>query len=517
MTSDKGHGILSRHLSKRLVQRAFDESENLTPVKTKIICTIGPVTNNVSTLSELMSAGMSVARLNFSHGDHKYHQSVIDNVRKAAKDLKKTVAIMLDTKGPEIRTGKLTVGIDGQKDRHLKAGQAFSFLTDETILGNENQVPTTYKNLPKVVKPGDKILVDDGLIAMSVIECLENEVKCTVDNAGMLGEVKGVNLPGIVVDLPAVTEKDKKDIAFGVEAGVDFIAASFIRKAEDVHEIRALPGVVEAKIKIISKIESQEGLDNFNAVLEASDAIMVARGDLGVEIPLEKVASAQKMMIQKCNTAGKPVITATQMLESMIVNPRPTRAEATDVANAVYDGTDCVMLSGETAKGKYPVITVTTMCNICRQAEGDIDYRLLYTRLRRGITPPIPVAESVASSAVKSAYDLNAALIIALTESGSTGTRISKYRPHTPILCVTADPRAARQLLICRATFPVTIGSLEDEEKIEDACDYAVAQGLCKPGDTVVVTSGVIQNQSGSTNIMKIHTVKIDEEEPKEE
>eukprot|EP01126_Amoeba_proteus_P063251 TRINITY_DN86_c0_g1_i19.p1 TRINITY_DN86_c0_g1~~TRINITY_DN86_c0_g1_i19.p1 ORF type:complete len:400 (-),score=79.68 TRINITY_DN86_c0_g1_i19:568-1767(-) len=354
---------------------------------THIICTIGPGTNNKELLRKLITAGMNVARLNFSHGSHEYHQSVIDNVRAAADELGKHIAIMLDTKGPEIRTGKLKNGDEIQ----LVAGNTFTFTTDQTVLGDEHIVSMTYTELPLTVKPGDTILVDDGLIGLTVQSVDETTVTCQIQNDGILGQVKGVNLPGVKVRLPAVTQKDEADIAFGVKNNVDFIAASFIRKAEDVRTIRDLPGVRENRIMIISKIESQEGLDNFLEILKESDGIMVARGDLGVEIPLEKVANAQKQMIRACNSEGKPVITATQMLESMIQFPRPTRAEATDVINAIYDGSDCIMLSGETAKGRFPVEAVVTMTRLAIEAENNLDYRSLFRLIRN---------ESILSSSV---------------------------------------------------------------------------------------------------------------------
>jgi pyruvate kinase len=476
--------------------------------KTQIVCTIGPPTNNKETLKALMKAGMTVARLNFSHGTHEYHASVIRNVREAAKELGRIVALMLDTKGPEIRSGKLK-----NNDKvFLEKGAEFTFTTDQNFLGDEKKVSTTYEQLCQTTKVGDKILVDDGLIQFRVIEVGKNEVKCKVLNSAWLGQVKGMNLPGARLMLPAVTEQDRLDIAFGVQQGIDLIAASFIRKAEDVREIRNLPGVREAGIKIISKIESEEGLRNFDEILKESDGIMVARGDLGVEIPIERVPIAQKMMITECNHAGKPVITATQMLESMIEFPRPTRAEATDVANAVYDGTDCVMLSGETAKGKYPVETVEIMSKICLEAEKQIEYRKLYTELRKHVIQKqkgkISVPESIASSAVKTSWDLKASLIIVLSDSGSTVRFVSKYRPHTPILCITSTAQTARQILISRGAIPYLVPDMKNSSKlIEEGINWALEKGIVKSGDIVVTTSGFIEAQSGSTNILKVAVV----------
>lgn len=450
---------------------------------------------------------MSVARLNFSHGDHAYHQSIVDNVKKASAEIDIPCAIMLDTKGPEIRSGKLKDG----KDVKLTTGNKFTFTTDQSVVGDETHCCTTYKRMPQVVQPGvSRILVGDGLLAFSVDSVTDTEIHTTILNNGILGQVKGMNLPGCVVDLPAVTEKDRDDISFGVKNDVDFIAASWIRKAADVEEIRNLPGVRDSKILIISKIESQEGLDNFSHILEVSDGIMVARGDLGVEIPIERVANAQKMMIRECNAAGKPVVTATQMLESMIVNPRPTRAEATDVANAVYDGTDCVMLSGETANGAYPIECVKMMDKICVEAEKMLDFRNMYMAIRQheinqGI---VSVPETIASSAVKSSWDLNASLIIVLSDSGRTVRFVSKYRPHTPILCVTSSAKTARQVLVSRSAIALQVESMKNSDAlISKGVSWAKEQGFVKKGDYVVTTSGVLESVSGSTNIMKITPV----------
>ncbi|MCO6548455.1 MAG: pyruvate kinase [Gilliamella sp.] len=320
--------------------------------KTKIVCTIGPKSESKEMLAKLLNAGMNVMRLNFSHGDYEEHGNRIKNLREVMQETGLKAAIMLDTKGPEIRTIKL----EGGNDVSLVAGQTFTFTTDKNVIGNKDRVAVTYDGFAHDLKPGNRVLVDDGLIAMDVKEIKSNEVICTVLNNGELGENKGINLPGVSIKLPALAEKDKNDLIFGCEQGVDFIAASFIRKRSDVEDIRAhLKAHGGENIKIISKIENQEGLDNFDEILDASDGIMVARGDLGVEIAVEEVIFAQKMMIKKCNKASKPVITATQMLDSMIKNPRPTRAEAGDVANAIIDGTDAVMLSGESAKGKYPL------------------------------------------------------------------------------------------------------------------------------------------------------------------
>jgi len=491
------------HRPRRRVRSGTSRVQT-TSANTQIICTIGPKSNQVSVLKELLLAGLNVCRMNFSHGDHSYHQSIIDNVRQASKETEIPVAIMLDTKGPEIRSGKM---VDG-KEVNLVAGQKFTFTTDQSVLGDNTRTSTSYLRMPQVVSPGSRILLGDGLIAFQVEKVEGNEIITTVLNAGSLGNTKGMNLPGCVVDLPAVTQKDKDDIAFGVKNDVDFIAASWIRKAADVEEIRNLPGVREKHIMIISKIESQEGLDNFQEILAASDGIMVARGDLGVEIPIERVANAQKMMIRECNQVGKPVVTATQMMESMIVNPRPTRAEATDVANAVFDGTDCVMLSGETANGSYPVECVKMMTKICIEAESALDHRNIYLNIRLSEVNKEQrqsVPETIASSAVKSAWDLNASLIICLSDSGSTVRYVSKYRPHTPVLCITSSPKTSRQILVSRSTLAYLAEDMHHTDSlIEKATDWAFGQGILKDGDYYVITSGVIEAVSGSTNMLKV-------------
>ena len=451
----------------------------------------------------------------------------------------------MDTKGPEIRTGKLKEG----KELELKEGQEFTFYCEADGIerfGDNFGVWTTYPCLPDSVKVGDSIMVDDGLLSFRVHEIGFDWVKCILENSGILGETKGINLPGNIVNLPALTEKDRNDILFGIQRGVDFIAASFIRKASDVQEIRGLLG--DSGIKIISKIENQEGLDNFDTILKESDGIMVARGDLGVEIPIEEVLRAQKMMIKKCNFVGKPCITATQMLESMIYNPRPTRAEATDVSNAVFDGSDCVMLSGETAKGAYPIKAVQMMVRLCRAAEADISYAELYAWLRKHVHLPIPVNEAIASCAVKTAWDVQAACIVALTETGAMGRALAKYRPIPPVIAIASNPQVARQLQISRGIHPLIIGddekSVNDtlsetsaesdivilnkspylncsakgirsdlsldstsalvQERVSIAMKVAVEKGMALPGDSIVMTSGVIENRSGTTNLMRV-------------
>ncbi|MCI7681599.1 MAG: pyruvate kinase PykF, partial [Fusobacterium necrophorum] len=390
--------------------------------KTKIVCTIGPKTEAKETLKSLLQSGMNVMRLNFSHGDYAEHGTRIINFREAMKETGIRAALLLDTKGPEIRTIKL----EGGKDVSITAGQTFTFTTDKSVIGNQNKVAVTYEGFPKDLKVGDIVLVDDGLLSMRVTKISGNEVECIAENSGDLGENKGINLPNVKVNLPALAEKDIQDLKFGCEQGVDFIAASFIRKADDVKAVRkVLEENGGAGIQIISKIENQEGLDNFEEILEASDGIMVARGDLGVEIPVEEVPFAQKMMIQRCNAVGKIVITATQMLDSMIKNPRPTRAEANDVANAIIDGTDAVMLSGETAKGKYPLEAVTVMKRIAEKT----DPLILPVEDAHLEEEEITVTTAVAKGTADVAEMIGAKVIVVATASGRAARDMRRYFP----------------------------------------------------------------------------------------
>lgn len=420
---------------------------------------------------------------------------------------------MLDIKGPEIRTIKLQANParEGKKEWALEAGAEFKFTTDKTHIGDNTKIATSYEKLAQVVKEGSRILVADGLIAFTVKSTNGvDEVTCKIENSGVIGENKNMNLPGHVVDLPAVTEKDKTFVEFGVKNNIDLIAGSFIRKAQDILDIRALPGVEEAGIHIIAKIESQEGIDNFEEILGVTDAVMVARGDLGVEIPLAAVTSAQKQMIAKCNKACIPVITATQMLESMILNPRPTRAEVADVYNAVTDGTDSVMLSGETANGSYPVEAVTIMAQVCSEAESKLDYRALFLSLREVAVrkPGFNVADSVASSAVKTSWDLQASLIVALSKSGKTARIVSKYRPHCPILAITCDRRVACTLLITRGVNPYLVEEIAGAEvTAEKGIAKAIEAKLLNDKDFVIVTSGAHGNVSGTTSMLRVAQV----------
>ncbi|QHQ25494.1 pyruvate kinase PykF [Pectobacterium parvum] len=463
-----------------------------------MVCTIGPKTESEEMLGNLLSAGMNVMRLNFSHGDYAEHGQRIKNLRAVMEKTGKQAAILLDTKGPEIRTMKLENGADVT----LTAGQTFTFTTDQSIVGNKDRVAVTYAGFTEDLSVGNTVLVDDGLIGMQVTAVNGNDVVCKVLNNGDLGENKGVNLPGVSIQLPALAEKDKRDLIFGCEQGVDFVAASFIRKRSDVEEIRAhLKAHGGEHIQIISKIENQEGLNNFDEILEASDGIMVARGDLGVEIPVEEVIFAQKMMIEKCNLARKVVITATQMLDSMIKNPRPTRAEAGDVANAIIDGTDAVMLSGESAKGKYPLESVTIMATICQRTDS-----VMKSRLDTIKTPPVlRITEAVCRGAVETAEKLDAPLIVVATSGGKSAKSIRKYFPNARILALTTNEVTARQLLLSKGIDTLLvkeIASTDDFYRIGK--EAALNTGHAQAGDVVVMVSGALVS-SGTTNTASVH------------
>ncbi|QUG75525.1 pyruvate kinase PykF [Erwinia sp. E602] len=468
--------------------------------KTKIVCTIGPKTESEEMLTNLLDAGMNVMRLNFSHGDYAEHGQRITNLRNVMAKTSHQAAILLDTKGPEIRTMKLEGGVDAS----LKAGQIFTFTTDQSVVGNNERVAVTYTGFTADLKVGNTVLVDDGLIGMEVTAITDTTVVCKVLNNGDLGENKGVNLPGVSIQLPALAEKDKRDLIFGCEQGVDFVAASFIRKRSDVEEIRAhLKAHGGEHIQIISKIENQEGLNNFDEILEASDGIMVARGDLGVEIPVEEVIFAQKMMIKKCNHARKVVITATQMLDSMIKNPRPTRAEAGDVANAILDGTDAVMLSGESAKGKYPLESVTIMATICERTDRVMKSRIdTQADLRK-----MRITEAVCRSAVETAEKLESPLIVVATEGGKSAKSVRKYFPNATILALTTNEQTARQLLLTKgviATVVSEIASTDDFYRLGK--EAALNSGYAQKGEVVVMVSGALV-PSGTTNTSSVHVL----------
>ncbi|HZG60801.1 MAG TPA: pyruvate kinase [Anoxybacillus sp.] len=471
--------------------------------KTKIVCTIGPASESVEKLVELIEAGMNVARLNFSHGDYEEHGARIKNIREASKITGKTVAILLDTKGPEIRTHNMENGAI-----ELKEGSEV-VISMEEVLGTPEKFSITYAGLIDDVTVGSKILLDDGLIGLEVlsIDKEKGEIKTKVLNSGVLKNKKGVNVPGVRVNLPGITEKDAQDIIFGIEQGIDFIAASFVRRASDVLEIRELLEKHNAlHIQIIPKIENQEGVDNIDEILEVADGLMVARGDLGVEIPAEEVPLVQKELIKKCNALGKPVITATQMLDSMQRNPRPTRAEASDVANAIFDGTDAIMLSGETAAGCYPVEAVKTMHQIASRTEQALQYRdLLTQRTKQSGTT---ITDAIGQSVAHTALNLDVAAIVTPTVSGYTARMISKYRPKAPIVAVTADEAVSRKLALVWGVYSkVAPQANSTDEMLDIAVESAVETGIVKHGDLVVITAGVPVGETGSTNLMKVHVV----------
>ena len=408
--------------------------------KTKIVCTMGPNTDNREIMKELALNGMDVARFNFSHGDHAEHKHRLEILESVREELGIPIASLLDTKGPEIRTGKLK---DGKKVT-LKEGDLYT-LTTEEIVGDETRGYINYAGLAEDVKPGDRILIDDGLIELHVREVNGTDIVCRIENGGELGEKKGVNVPGVRVKLPALTDKDKEDIRFGVDAGFDFVAASFVRNADAIREIREILDEKGSAMQIIAKIENEEGIENIDSIIEASDGIMVARGDMGVEIPAEKVPHIQKMIIRKCNLACKVVITATQMLDSMIRNPRPTRAEVSDVANAVYEGTDAVMLSGETAMGSYPIEAVRMMSQIAEESEKYLDY-MFYQRRKVSAENLRNISNTVCYSSVATASDLEAPVIVAPSVSGFTTRMLSKWRPKALIAGLSPSMTAVRQM-----------------------------------------------------------------------
>lgn len=470
--------------------------------KTKMVFTIGPACEDVPTLKKLMEIGMSASRHNFSHGDHEEHGGRIRNIKKLREELNKEIAIILDTKGPEIRTG-----VFEPSKVQVVAGTEFSVYCNEEVIGDATKCNVTYNGLINDVKPGNIILIDDGLVGLEVKAVEGNQIKCIVKNSGTIGTKKGVNVPGVSIQLPAITEKDKSDLIFGVEIGVDIIAASFIRKASDVLAIRQILAENGGEaVQIFSKIENQEGVDNLDEILALSDGIMVARGDMGVEIPMEQVPVVQKAIIAKCNAVGKPVITATQMLDSMMRNPRPTRAEVSDVANAILDGTDAVMLSGETANGSYPIEAATAMSTIAKETEKQINHEDLLRKKRKSHEKTIQNAIGLATCTT--AQELDAAAIIVATQTGNSAKQMSSFRPKAPIVAVTPLSSVARKLnlhwgvtAIANAKYNTT------DELIEKSADKALEKGLVQAGDLVVVAAGIPVHNSGTTNMMKVHIV----------
>ncbi|XP_061631847.1 pyruvate kinase PKLR isoform X1 [Phyllopteryx taeniolatus] len=492
------------------------DQEPITARNTSIVCTIGPASRSIPKLQEMVKAGMNIARLNFSHGSHEYHGETIKNVREAVETITsdplyyRPVAIALDTKGPEIRTGlvngKVEEEVKLEKGSHVRVVTAQS---DKDATDGKT-IWVDYPSLPQVLKRGGKIYIDDGLIGLKVVETGPDWVDTVVEANGVLCSRKGVNLPDCdLIGMKAVSEQDEADLRFGVAQGVDIVFASFIRSAQDVRDVRRALGLQGRDIKVISKVESRQGVQNIEEILAESDGVMVARGDLGIEIPAEKVFIAQKMMIGRCNSAGKPVICATQMLESMVSHPRPTRAESSDVANAVLDGADCVMLSGETAKGLFPVKAVAMMHSICREAEAAIFHQQLFEELRRLTPLSSDPTEVTAIGAVESSFKCCAGAIIVLTTSGRSAHLLSRYRPRCPIIAVTRSPQVARQSQLLRGVFPVIFHPLpapvwadDVDNRVNFGMDIGKARGFFKEGDMVIVVTGWIPG-SGHTNIMR--------------
>ncbi|KAJ5888305.1 Pyruvate/Phosphoenolpyruvate kinase [Penicillium taxi] len=507
------------HLANRMKLEWHSKlSTEMTPAKTfrrtSIICTIGPKTNSVERINALRTVGLNVVRMNFSHGSYEYHQSVIDNAREAARiQSGRPLAIALDTKGPEIRTG-LTVG---EKDYPIAAGHVIKITTDEAFAEacDENTMYLDYKNITKVISPGKLIYVDDGILSFEVVEVVDDKtLLAKALNNGNISSRKGVNLPGTDVDLPALSEKDIADLRFGVKNNVDMVFASFIRRGSDILKIREVLGEDGKNIQIIAKIENQQGVNNFDEILEETDGVMVARGDLGIEIPAPKVFIAQKMMIAKCNIKGKPVICATQMLESMTYNPRPTRAEVSDVANAVLDGADCVMLSGETAKGNYPCEAVKMMSETCLLAEVTVPHFSIFDELRNLAPRPTETSESIAMAAVSASLELNAAAIVVLTTSGRTARLLSKYRPVCPILMVTRSEAASRYSHLYRGVWPfyfpeqkpdfnVKIWQEDVDRRLTWGISHGMQLGLINKGDPIVCVQGW-RGGMGHTNTVRV-------------
>ena len=469
--------------------------------KTKIVCTLGPSTDNEDVLKQLMLEGMNVARCNFSHGIYEEHKKRMDMVKKIRKEVKKPIAILLDTKGPEVRVKKFK---DGKVT--LQEGQLFT-LTSEEVEGTQEKVSVTYNRLYEDLEVGMKVLIDDGLIEMRVEKVEQTNIVCRVINGGTVSNNKGINVPDVNLSMPYLSEKDREDILFGISQDVDFIAASFVQNKEDILQLRRLLDKNGGEdIKIIAKIENAQGVDNIDEIIEVSDGIMIARGDMGVEIPYEEVPVIQKMIIKKVYQLGKQVITATQMLESMIKNPRPTRAEATDIANAVYDGTSAIMLSGETAAGAYPVEAVKTMVRIAERTEQDVDYRTRFFHHDRNANPDI--TDAICHATCTTAHDLNAKAIVTVTKSGRSARMISGYRPASDIIGCATSEKVCRQINLAWGVTPILI---KEEKDVYDLFDNALVAAekmkLLEKGDLTVITSGVPIGISGTTNMIKVQNV----------
>ncbi len=471
--------------------------------KTKIVCTIGPSTDDENVLRELMKSGMDVARFNFSHSEHEVHRKRFETVRRLSDELGLNVATLLDTKGPEIRLRDFK----DHQPVEIADGDRFT-LTTRDVEGTSEIASITFEHLPKDVDPGAKILINDGVIELKVDSVSDTDIICTVVHGGRLSDHKGINVPGVRLSMPYISDADMADLEFGAKMKFDFIAASFVRSGADVVYLRKFTQSLGwYNPRIIAKIENSEGVENIDEILQAADGIMVARGDMGVEIPFEKIPAIQKELIHKAYNAGKQVITATQMLESMITNPRPTRAEITDVANAIYDGTSAIMLSGETAAGSFPLEAVRTMALIAETTERDIDYVNRFRK--REDTASTKISEAISHATVTTAHDLKAAAILTVTKSGATARQLSKFRPNCPIIGLTTDETACRQMNMSWGIRPGVIEEKTNtDELIEHALQTSVKLGYLKPGDLVVVTAGVPLGRSGTTNLIKVETVK---------
>jgi len=471
-------------------------------LKTKIICTLGPATDDEEVLRKLMQNGMNVARLNFSHGTHEEHEVRIKTFKKIRAEFGFPVALMLDTRGPEVRLGTFK---DGETE--LVAGQTFT-LTTNSVEGNNEMVSINYAGLPNDVQKGNSILMDDGLLEI-VVDRIENEnIICTVVNGGPISDQKSIFIPGAVIHIPYLRDRDRADILFGIEHGIDFVAASFVSNPDNILDVKDfLAKNNGSHINVIAKIESQSGVDNVDEIITASDGIMVARGDMGVEIPFENIPYIQKSLIKKCYSAGKRVIVATQMLDSMIRNPRPTRAETTDVANAIYDGTSAIMLSGETAAGKYPVESLETMVKIAQKTESDIHYRKRFDETHFSMRN---TTDAISHATCTTAHDLNAAAIITVTESGHTARMVSKFRPDCPIIAAAVNQTVWRQLALSWGVYPIMAEiKCATDELFDHVVERALEEGLIKNGDLVVITGGVPLGVSGTTNILKVQIANI--------
>ena len=468
--------------------------------KTKIICTLGPSTDKDGVLRELVANGMNVARFNFSHGSYEEHKGRLDMLKAIRTELGKPVAALLDTKGPEIRLKEFKNGVE-----MLEAGQTFTLTTRE-VEGTKEICSITYKDLPHDVHEGGTIMLDDGLIMLRIEKVTDTDITCTVLNNGKIKTKKGVNVPGVHLSMPYLSQKDREDIIFGIQNGFDFIAASFVRTAQDVYDIRNLLNEYDSNIRIIAKIENREGVNNIDSILSAADAVMVARGDLGVEIDFTELPGIQKNIIDRSFSFGKPIVTATQMLDSMMVNPRPTRAEISDVANAIYDGTSAIMLSGETAAGAYPVEALKTMSAIAERTENEPHYR--DERFKDAAHGQISVSDATAHAACLTARDVNAAAIVTVSESGNTARLLSKYRPAQPIIACVMDEQVQRQLSISWGITPLMMDlATSTDELIEKSTALAKENGYLHDGELAVVTAGVPVGVSGTTNMIKIHMI----------